>query len=242
MTIILRSLFVVGFILLFYIANLKTENTFKKQKQSEIAEQQALLKATAFEVDDYVFSNDMLKDKTDKQSMYLMNSGNLFSIEKVWFTNKELDETIVIQLYTDYHKSEIFHFQNTGSPQNLKDQIELQVLRKDKKYYLAKTDEKRSEFDGLLKQSQTVAPSYFTSKQGIKLGETKQKIIDKYGTPDSTKTENGFEEYYWTFEGDQITTSGKLSRKIAKDSFGHSIIAYFKNDQLVGRIIRNAIP
>jgi hypothetical protein len=246
MKIILRSVFVVGFLLLFYVANLKTENAFKKHNKNALARYQAGIVDTTLYIkeDDYVFSNDMLKDKTGSQPMYLMTFSNLFSIEKVWFTNKELDETIVIQLYTDYHKSEIFHFQNSDAPQNLKDQIELQILRKDKKYYIATAEEKRSGFDGLLKQSQVIAPSYFTSKHGVKLGDSKQKLIAKYGTPDSTKTVNGFEESYWTFTGDmgQVNPKRTVGRKLAYDSFGHSVIAYFKNGKLVGRIMRNEIP
>ncbi len=246
MTIILRSLFVVGFILLFYIANIKTENAFKKHKKNALAKQQTgVVDSTLYiKEDDYAFSNDMLKDKTSNNSLYKLQSGNLFSIEKVWFTNKELDETIVIQLYTDYHKSGIFHFQNSGAPQNLKDQIELQILQKDKKYYLATPEEKRDGFNGLLKQSQVIAPSYFTSKQGIKLGDSKQKLIAKYGTPDSTKTVNGFEESYWTFEGDlgEVNPKKRAGKKLVYDSFGHSVIAYFKNNKLIGRIMRNEIP
>lgn len=246
MTIILRSLFVVGFILLFYLANIKTENAFKKHNKNALARYQAGIVDTTLYMkeDDYAFGDDMLKDKTGSQPMYLMNFSNLFSMEKVWFTNKELDETIVIQLYTDYHKSEVFHFQNSDAPQNLKDQIELQILQKDKKYYLATAEEKRSGFNGLLKQSQAIAPSYFTSKQGIKLGDNKAKIISKYGTPDSTKTVNGFEENYWTFEGDMGDVNHKKTpgKKLVYNSFGHSVIAYFKSDKLAGRIMRNAIP
>lgn len=245
MTIFLRSLFVVGFLLLFYIANLKTENAFKKHKNNTpTAQSNGMDTSMVFEVDDYIFSNDMLKDKASKNSLYKLQSGNLFSLEKVWYTNKELDETIVIQLYTDFHKSEIFHFQNSDAPQNLKDQIELQILQKDKKYYLATPEEKRKGFNGFLKQSQPIAPSYFTSKQGIKLGDSIQKIISKYGMPDSTNTKDGFDVYYWDFKGDIGVVNPKKhkGRKLAYDSYGHSVIAYFKNDKLVGRILRNEIP
>ncbi len=76
------------------------------------------------------------------------------------------------------------------------------------------------------------------------MGTKKQKAIDVYGKPDKESMNADFEKLEWEFIGD-IFYDGKTDLKgkpLAKESFGHQIIMYFKNGKLVGQILLNAIP
>lgn len=109
---------------------------------------------------------------------------------------------------------------------------------------VASEKQKRQDFDGFLKQTTKISSAYFTSDKGFKLGDTKQKAIDIYGTPDKQSMNVGIEKLEWEFFGDTFY-NGKTDLKgkpLAKDSFGHQIVMYFKNRKLIGQILHNDIP
>lgn len=52
------------------------------------------------------------------------------------------------------------------------------------------------------------------------------------------------EKLEWEFIGDESydRKSDLKGKTLAKDSFGHQIIMYFKKDKLIGLILHNDIP
>jgi hypothetical protein len=203
-------------------------------------------------VDDYPVTNEMLKDKTSNNSTYLKQVGEVYSLEKAWFTNDRLQQTLVFQLYTDYHKMETYHFMNTDIPKSIVEKMELSIAEgKFKNMFSSATiEQKNNSFDGFINLSEKIDEKYFKTQKGIKLGADKTELIKLYDTPDSTLTEQAFEVLKWTFAGDYNLTSDFASietkdlkkKTVAKDSFGHIVTAYFKNNKLVAQIIENDIP
>jgi hypothetical protein len=194
----------------------------------------------------------MLKDKTSNNSTYLKQVGEVYSLEKAWFTNDILNQTLVFQLYTDYHRMEIYHFMNSDLPQSIVEKIELNTAENKPNYIFhgATFEQKINAFSGFIKLSEKIDEKYFKTQNGIKLGADKAELLKLYDIPDSTLTEQNFEVLKWTFTGDynltgdfSSTETKDLKKKtVAKDSFGLIITAYFKDNKLVAHIIENDIP
>lgn len=193
-----------------------------------------------FVVDDYPVSNAMLSDKPSNNSSHKKQSGQTYSYDKVWFSNDTLKQTLVFELYTDYHRMVTYHFYSNDIPTDLINSMELHIDGGK----LASEKQKLKDFNGFLKQTTKINSTYFITDKGFRLGDTKQKTIDTYGSPDKISISNGIEKFEWSFIGDTFY-NGKIDLKgkpLAKDSFGHQIVMYFRNGKLIGQILHNDIP
>ena len=193
-----------------------------------------------FVVDDYPVTNGLLAHESSNNSSYKKQSGQTYSYDKAWFRNDSLRQAIVFELYTDDHRMVTYHFYSNDIPTDLINRMELNIDGGE----LASEKQKLKDFSGLLKQTTKLNSSYFTTDKGFRLGDTKQKAIDVYGKPDKQSMNVGVEKLEWEFVGD-IFYDGKTDLKgkpLAKDSFGHQIVMYFKNGKLIGQILHNDIP
>ena len=194
-----------------------------------------------FTVDDYSVTYEMMDEqKADNSSLYKKISGKTQSLDKAWFTNDTLKQTLIFELYTDGHRLATYHFYNNNIPTELFDGIVLHTFDGE----IASNQQKQSDFKGLLKQSVKINSKYFRSDKGFALGDSKQKILRVYGQPDKTTTNRGIEKLEWNFVGD-ILYDGKedLKRKpLAKNNYGHKAYLFFKNGKLIGQLLRNDIP
>jgi hypothetical protein len=191
-------------------------------------------------VDDYPVTNEMIVGKTSNNSSYKRQSGQIFSYNKAWFSNDTLKQTLVFELYTDYHRMVTYHFYSNDIPTDLINRMELHIDGGE----LASEKEKLKNFKGFLKQTIKINSSYFTTSKGFKLGKTKQVVIDIYGKPDKQSINFGVEKLEWEFIGDTFY-DGKTDLKgkpLAKDSIGHQVVMYFRNGKLIGQILYNDIP
>ncbi len=201
----------------------------------EKIEQPKIDTTNTFIVDDYPIPDELLKGKYG-----LIKSGRLISHDKAWFTNKELSQTIIFELYTDYHRFITYHFDNSNIPRGLIEQIELHIDGGE----IASSETKEKEFTGLVNKSTEIESKRFTSNKGIALNDSKEDIIKIYGNPDKKRTEEGFEILEWYFEGDEIY-EGKFEnskKQIARNSFGYRVTLYFKKGKLISQILFNDIP
>lgn len=82
--------------------------TILKPKQINVVSISDTIKR--FVVDDYPVTNEMLIDKTSNNSSYKKQSGQTYSYDKAWFGNDTLKQTLVFELYTDYHRMVIYHW------------------------------------------------------------------------------------------------------------------------------------
>lgn len=191
-------------------------------------------------VDDYPVTNEMLADKTNNNSSYKKQSGQTFSYDKAWFSNDTLKQTLVFEIYTDYHRLVTYHFLNSHIPTDLINRMELHVDGGE----LAPDKQKLTDFSGFIKQTIKINSSYFITDKNFKLGDTKQKAVETYGKPDKQTVIDAIEKLEWDFIGDEFY-NGKTELKgkpLAKDSFGHQVVMYFKNGKLIGQILHNDIP
>lgn len=189
--------------------------------------------------DDYPVSNKMLKDFHGEK-----NVDGVYSFSKAWFKNNDLKEALIIDLYTDYHRLAIYHCKTDFLLNDLIKNVELHSEVNNNSYDLADEDKKLQVFKTFFDKAQQIDKSYFTTKQGLKLGLDKNVILKKYSKPDSISTIDNIEKIEWNYKGDYYLeeTGESPTGIIAKDSFGYQMIMYFKNDKLVGLIIKNDIP
>ncbi|SDJ09848.1 hypothetical protein SAMN05192550_1647 [Flavobacterium glycines] len=200
-------------------------------------------------VDDYTVTNEMLTDKTRDNSSYKRKSGEIFSLDKVWFTNDTLKQTLIFELYTDYHRLYIYHLINNDIPSDLIKQIELSVSKSkiDNIFETATLKQKQTYFSGFINSAIKINQNYFTSKKGFRLGDKKEKAISIYGIPDKCSTIENIEKCEWKYEGDYVESEEthpkeKTNKPFAKNSFGYSVIMYFRSNNLIAMIISNDIP
>ena len=213
------------------------DSTLKLQQQTTIVISDTIKR---FVVDDYPILNEMLAEKTSNNSSHNKQSGQTYSYGMAWFSNDTLKQTLVFELYTDYHRMVTYHFYNNDIPTDLINRMELHIDGGE----LASEKQKLKDFNGFLKQTTKINSTYFITDKGFRLGDTKQKAIDVYGKPDKQSLNVGVEKLEWEFVGDTFY-DGKTDLKgkpLAKDSFGHQIVMYFKNGKLIGQILHNDIP
>lgn len=200
-------------------------------------------------VDDYPVSDDMLADISSNNSSHKKKSGEIFSLDKVWLSNDTLNQILVFDLYTDYHRLNIFHFLKNDIPSDIISQMELYVSKSkfDNIFNEATFKQKKNYFSGFVNSAYKINQRYFTTKKGFKLGDKKEKAISVYGNPDKCLTVDNIEKCEWKFEGDYVESEEihpkvKTKKPFAKDSFGYSVMMYFRNDTIIAIIISNDIP
>jgi hypothetical protein len=185
--------------------------------------------------DDFPVTDLMLHEHGKKES------GTLLSFDKAWFGNSALKQTLVFELYTDYHRFVTCLFNNNDIPPDLVERMELNVQGGK----LAEHEERTKYFNGFIPQAKQVSADYFVSDKGFKSGSKKEKALHIYGQPDSCKIANGIEICEWRFEGDytdEETPLVKTSKPRAKNSFGYSVTMYFREGKLIAMILFNDIP
>lgn len=194
----------------------------------------------SFIVDDYPVTNKMLEPEA-----HYRVSGEIIDGEGAWFSNDTLNQTLVFVLYTDYHRLVTYHFLNSDISAGIIKRMELHVTEKDGGLGGLATDkQKQKYFKGFLTQTKKISKSYFTTNKGFKLGDIKEKAIEVYSKPDKIETENGIEKYEWDFIGDTFynETIDLKEKPLAKNSFGHQTIMFFRDNKLIGLMLHNDIP
>jgi hypothetical protein len=168
-----------------------------------------------------------------------LKSGSINSYDLAWFSNENSKEILVFNLHTDYHRLYTFHFLANDIPKDLLTRIELFYSNGQ----LASEEDKMLNFQGLINFSTQVSSNYFRSNKGFQIGDSNQKALTIYGRPDSQSTIDSYEKLVWNFVGD-ITYDGTelYGKPLAKDSFGHQVTMYFKNNKLVAMILFNDMP
>lgn len=190
-----------------------------------------------FIVDDYPLADEMFGNGDNGREI---NSGDIVSVDKAWFTNDELGQTMVVEVYTDNFRMAEFHFQNQDIPKALIKRMELHT----KEGELASQQQKEKNFKGFIKTAIRISKKYFTTKKGFKLGDNKQKAMQVYGSPDRKTIDDTIEILEWDFTGD-LLYDGKSDLKgkpLAKDNYGHQVTLFFRNNKLIGIILHNDIP
>jgi len=197
-------------------------------------------------IDGYPVTNNMFRELHNANPLFKIQSGQIFSIEKAWFTNDTINQTLVFELYTDFHRFITYLIRNDIIPDTLISQIQLYSLSNNT-YSEVNLDQKKPYFQGFINSSKRINQRYFTSFKGIKLNDDKEKILKLYGHPDNIYMNKGIECNEWDFYGDEIYTANQKDinlkgKPIAINSFGHHIKMYFNDNLLIALILINDIP
>lgn len=192
-----------------------------------------------FIVDNFPVTDTMLAHSLNTNSSRKMQSGRTISFDKVWFRNDSLHQTLVLELYTDYHRLVTYHFLSGNIPTDLVNSMELHTVDGD----LASHKQKQHDIHGLITRATPIRSSYFISNNGFRLGDTMTKALDIYGKPDRQTSTNGVERLEWSYLGDLMIDASELEgTKYALNSYGHQVTMYFKEDKLIAHVLFNDVP
>ena len=189
--------------------------------------------------DDYPITDRMLGSDKNQNGREI-KAGKLRSLDKVWFRNDSLGQTIVIELETDLFRGGFYHFLNNDIPRALINDMELNTPDGD----TADITLKVKNFHTLIKSGRPLADKYFKSIKGFKPGDKKEKALKVYGKPDAKSVAGNVERYEWNYVGDN-GYDGKENlhgKPLAAGSFGYHVIIYFRNNQMIGMVLKNDIP
>jgi hypothetical protein len=192
-----------------------------------------------FIVDDYPVPDKMF-GRDVRGNAREIKSGSIRSLDKVWFSNDSLGQTLVFELYTDDFRNVTFHFFTNDVPPGVLKIMELVTADAE----LAGENLKKKYFGGLTRRAKPIASKYFITDKGFKLGDKKEKAIKVYGRPYKKSLAGGIETYEWDFVGDALYDKkmNLRGKPLAKDNFGHQVTMFFRNDQLIALILHNDIP
>jgi hypothetical protein len=231
------------------ISMLKNKNSTLTRYNKEIVSNDSLRFLT---VDDFPVTDKMFRNLYDHNNFFEMRSGKIISMDKAWFTNDTLEQTLVFELYTDFFRMDTYLFKNSDIPPGIIKRMELYVTKDSCEtcFDLVDYKQKAPFFKGFIKKSKRISKKFFISNKGFKISDLKENTLKIYGQPDHDEINDGIECCEWDFYGDDQLKYDSTNNKniylngkpVAKDSFGNIILMYYRNNKLIGYIISNIIP
>jgi hypothetical protein len=185
--------------------------------------------------DDYPVTNEML------EKYYKQSNGALFASDEVWFTNRKLDEVLILGLYTDYFRTELL---------DCKREFFLSFFIKHMEYSgkegiifdLTKEEGKVQTLKSFVANAIEIEASYFKSNQGVSLGMTKEEVIRKYGKAETETTLDNCLILKWDYKGFPRKPLNDVKERTAINSFGYHVRMYLVKGILVAVRIQNDAP
>ena len=196
-----------------------------------------------FRVDDYPVTDSMLRCK-DNYSACELRYGGVVSLDKIWFGNRMLNQTLVVELATDQFRMNIYNFYNNDIPTELINSVELNVENGD----TASRKQKIKSFKGFVDMSKQIDKRYFVTRKKLRLGDSIEKVSKIYGKPDKITISGNSEILEWDFQGDLYGNEvyrEKTNRKgkpSAEESFGHQLILFSRKGKIIALMFHNDIP
>jgi hypothetical protein len=188
-----------------------------------------------FDVDDYPVTNDILRKYATT-----VKDGYQYTSEYVWFSDRRRNQTMVFELYTDFHRLWTYNF--------FDDEVSPWAL---KKMEVSIPDKQASEYiKNVISSANNVDDKYFITSKGFVLGDQIQKAVDQYGKPDQTFKRDELDIYHWEFMGDNTYEYKKFRKEkvdlngkpIARNSHGHEVFMLIHTGRIVGILFHNLIP
>ena len=176
---------------------------------------------TTVEIDEYRITDKMIADNLT------VNSKS--PTDQVLFESETSNEIIYMFVATDYYRATSIHFEPGKSEKIL--------LIEDFKTIQESIDDKSF-------SSATINHSYFQTKKGLKLGDSKKHVIEIYGSMNQTSTKQNLQILQWDYFGEELLAYEENTEnyRIAKNSLGHQAKLIFENDKLIGILFKNHIP
>ncbi len=194
----------------------------------------------AFIADDYPVTNDMFRGFE-----HPIQCRSAASFDKAWFVNDTISQALVIELYTDYHRLQLIHFNTRQIPNIVFRSLELHSKTDNEATYSLLDDKSKPDaVNCFLKVAKRLSPNYFKTNKGFSLGMSSKKAVRLYGTPSAMQETNEGKLFSWDFVGDYMgdANKGDLPANYVVNSFGYHIKVLFKNDKAVVIIMENDTP
>jgi hypothetical protein len=251
----------------FFYLSCKDEKADKQTKQQD-QKQLRIAKASIIKITDSVFSacNSFIQDSVnsigakgiftadDYPVTYDMLSKNYYATKVIgeflygdaaWFTNDSLKQVLIITIATDLYRMKMLNFSYSEFPDELLSEIDI-YRHNDYGSDSVNNFQKKTALPEFIDSAKKLTSFYFTTVRGFKLGDCKEKALKVYGNPHKRSLLKDIEKCEWIYDGDELykdegekVPSNKL---IAKNSFGHTVTMYFRNNRLIALKFFNDIP
>lgn len=194
-----------------------------------------------FVADDYILTDNMLK-----VSKKLKDGKKTIYCNIAWFSNKELNQVLAIELGTDNFQHIIYHFKKSGLNTEIIQALNMFESLDDKNYAMIEDiDRKKQYIEEYIVLSMEIEKEYFVTKKGITLGDSKRDIEKYYGLPNSVSSSGLLKRYEWRFIGQESQQDEYMLEVdiIAENSFGHEATMFFnERNRLESLMLFNPIP
>ena len=138
-------------------------------------------------------------------------SGGITSVDKVWFSNDTLKQSLVIELYKDNLRTESFLFYSGDIPEGM---LRKMAFPKVGLAELAGMAQKRSYFEGFIQQARQIRANYFVTNKGFRLGMGEEEVTKVYGRPGKISKERGMQVWQWRFADHEATMFFQAGRLV----------------------------
>lgn len=200
-------------------------------KDEDIKSPEEMIKP--FFADNYPVTENMFGKATSNRPVI---TSHLRSENTAWFTNDSIQQSLMFILFSDNSRIVTACFDNNNIPSEVFSKMDFS----DHNNYSASKEDRLLYYKEFFKSAKKIDKKFFTSNLGFRIGDLKEKAITKYGKPDSIKTVEGFEKYYWTPAGAQITRQNVPEKDLLLiDIKKQFITMYFKNNKLATMILDN---
>jgi len=174
------------------------------------------------EVDDYKI------DFTIISANVAQNSNT--KTDRAYFISADNSQFIEIILATDYYKENIYHYL-----------IETNGII----YPSNELTNSRESLNENIKNASRLDLDMFTTVKGVKLGDSIEDVVSKYGEYDEMTLEQNLEILKWNYFGREMLEYGERNDenlRIAKNSLGQSNVFYFESNKLIAIETSNYVP
>ena len=150
--------------------------------------------------------------------------------ERAYFISADNSQFIEIRLATDYYKEKIFHYL-----------IETNEIN----YLSNELTNSRKRLNENINNASKLKSEMFTTIKGVKLGDSIEDVVSKYGEYDEKTLEQNLEILKWNYFGREMLEYGERNDenlRIANNSLGQSNVFYFKAHKLIAIETSNYVP
>jgi hypothetical protein len=168
-----------------------------------------------------------------------LNINEVYSFDKGWFKNKQLNAFLVIDLVTDLNRSAYYLFNSNFIDSTMLKYIELHIKTGVSTFdYIRDENRYLQAFKMFVDSANEIDKKYFVSNKGIYLGMNKSEVLIRYNNSHKTKILNGVEVYKWDCIYPKPTgVYDTVVEESLPDDFGIHVKMYFRLNKLIALII-----
>lgn len=200
--------------------------------------------------DDYLVPHDTIKRyyRPDKASFVPIDAiYRCYMSDQIWFKNDHAQQALVIDLYTDYHRTQSLQFYTNCITNEVVEWLSFPMpdscyLKNEQRRFIAQYS----------KYAVNLSLDFFKTEHGLKLGITPAQAISAIGEKPSRTTGRKRKIYYWDYPGEYIFWDTTFvdtyvvkpfdKKKVAESCAGYHIKILFQNERATVICIENDPP